>query len=100
MKTYITLRSTLSNASWIQRGAAALLMVALMFTLALALRPNAHMPASTSPVRQAAPAVLSPTMPVIGTGSAYDGGAYVTERPVVLSPTMPVIGTGSAYDGQ
>jgi hypothetical protein len=101
MKTYITLRSTLSNASWIQRGAAALLlMAALIITLTLALRPNTHIPASAPPVRQAAPAVLKPTMPVIGTGSAYNGGTYVTERPVVLKPTMPVIGTGSAYNGQ
>jgi len=32
MKTYITLRSTLSNVSWTRRGAAALLMAALTFT--------------------------------------------------------------------
>jgi hypothetical protein len=100
MRNYITFRSTLSNASWIQRGAAALLMAALMFTLTLALRPSTHAPASTPAVRQAAPAAHNPNMPLIGTGSAYDGGAYVTERPAVRNPNVPVIGTGSAYDGR
>jgi hypothetical protein len=75
MKTYITVRSTLSNASWIQRGMAVLLLLvtALMFTLTLALRPSTHAPASTPAVRQAQPAVRNPNLPVIGTGSAYDG---------------------------
>ncbi len=130
MKTNITLRSTLSNASWARRGAAALLMAAIIFTVTSALRPSTHVPAATpavrqaapaarnpnmpvigtgsaydgqsyaSAVRQAAPAARNPNMPVIGTGSAYDGGAYVTERPAAHNPNMPVIGTGSAYDGR
>jgi hypothetical protein len=73
MKTYITLRSTLSSVSWIQRGVAALLMAALMFTLILALQPNTHAPASTPAVRQATPAARNPNVPISGTGSAYDG---------------------------
>ena len=100
MKTHITYRSTLSHTSWIQRGAAALLMAALIFTLALVLRPTTHAPASTPAVRQAAPAARNPNMLVIGTGSAYDGGSYVTKRPAVRNPNLPVIGTGSAYDGK
>jgi hypothetical protein len=99
MKTYITLRSTLSSASWNQRGTAALLMAAVIFTLILALRPNTHAPVSAPAVRQSAPAARNPNVPVIGTGSAYDGGSYVTERPAARNPNVPVIGTGSAYDG-
>jgi hypothetical protein len=128
MKSYITLRSTLSNVSWAQLGAAALvLMAALVFALTLALRPSTHVPAPPSTVRQAAPASISPNLPVFGTGSAYDGGhaatprtprraasalpvfgtgsaydgrAYLAEQPSVRSPNTPAIGTGSAYDGQ
>jgi hypothetical protein len=37
---------------------------------------------------------------VIGAGSAYDGGSYVTTRPPAHNPNNPVIGTGSVYDGQ
>jgi hypothetical protein len=104
MKTYITLRSTLSNAPWTRRGAAALLMAALIFTLAVALRPTTHMPASTPAVRPATPAARNPNMPVIGTGSAYDGQPYTRAvrpaTPAARNPNMPVIGTGSAYNGQ
>ena len=100
MKAYFTLRSTLSNVSWSQRGMAALLLAALIFTLILALRPNTHTPASTPAIRQAAPAARNPNVPISGTGSAYDGGSYVTKRPTVRNPNVPVIGTGSAYDGQ
>jgi len=100
MKNHLTLRSTLSNASWSQRGAALLLIAALIFTLALALRPTTRAPAPTLAVRRAGPAVRNPNVPVIGTGSAYDGGSYVTQRPAVRNPNMPVIGAGSAYDGQ
>src|SRR5262245_40945848 len=100
MKTNITLRSTLSNASWARRGAAALLMAAIIFTLTLALRPNTHVPTSTPAVRQAAPAARNPNMPVISTGSVYDGGSSVTEQPAARNPNMPVIGTGSVYDGR
>jgi hypothetical protein len=73
VKHHITFRSTLSNASWRQRATALLLLAALMFTLALALRPTTYVPASAPAVHQAAPAVSTPTMPVIGTGSAYNG---------------------------
>jgi hypothetical protein len=99
MKTHITLRSTLSDTSWIQRGAGALLMVALLFTLTLVVRPIIPAPTSAPAVRQAASAARNPNAPVIGAGSAYDGGSYVTERPAPRNPNMPVIGTGSAYDG-
>jgi hypothetical protein len=125
MKSYITLRSTLSNVSWAQLGAAALvLMAALVFALTLAVRPSTRVPAPLSTVRQAAPAATNPNLPVIGTGSAYDGGhaatprraasalpvigtgsaydgrAYLAGQPAVHSPNTPAIGTGSAYDGQ
>jgi hypothetical protein len=128
MKTYGILRSTLSNASWIQRGAGTLLMVALLFALTLVVRPIIPAPASTPAVPQAAPVVHNPYVPVVGAGSAYDGsayaeyltgraapstshvpvvgagsaydgGAYGTERPVVRNPNVPVVGAGSAYDG-
>jgi hypothetical protein len=100
MKTYITLRSTLSNVSWTQRGAAALLMAALIITLALALRPNTHASVFTPAVRKAAPAARNPNVPISGTGSAYDGGSYVTKRPAARNPNVPISGTGSAYDEQ
>jgi hypothetical protein len=100
VKTNATLGSTLSNASWIQRGTTALLAAALMFALTLALQPNIHVPPSAPAVHQAAPAVRNPNIPVIGTGSAYDGGSYGTQRPATRNPNIPVIGTGSAYDGQ
>src|SRR5262245_14770240 len=100
MKTNITLRTTLSSATWTRLGVAALLVAALVVTLTLALRPNTHAPASTPVVRQAAPAARNPNVPVIGAGSAYDGGTSLTKRPAVRNPNVPVIGTGSAYDGQ
>ena len=127
MKTYITLRSTWSNTSWTQRGATALLLAALLFTLTLALRPNTHAPASAPAVQQAAPAARNPNVPITGTGSAYDGshygslvsapqtalnvsisgtgsanegGHYGSSIPALLrSPNVPISGTGSAYDG-
>jgi hypothetical protein len=107
LKTFITFRSTLSNATRIQRGAAALLMAAIMFTLTLAMQPNTHAPASTPPARQAAPAASNPSVPAPIAGSAYDGSAYVeyltgraaAHSPAAHNPNVPVIGTGSAYDG-
>ncbi|HET9223666.1 MAG TPA: hypothetical protein VFO07_14230 [Roseiflexaceae bacterium] len=102
MKTYITFRSTLSSTSWIQRGAAALLMTALIFTFTLVLRPSIDAPASTPAIHPAAPAAHSPNTPAIGAGSAYDGSAYVeylTGRSVASNPNVPVVGAGSAYDG-
>ena len=56
MKNHLTLRSTLSSASWSQRGAALLLLAALILTLALGLRPTPHASAPTPAVHQAAPA--------------------------------------------
>jgi hypothetical protein len=100
MKNYITLRSTLSSIPWSRRGAAALLIAALMFATALTLRPNTAAPAPTPAVRQAMPAARNPNIPAIGAGSAYDGGAYVTKQPAARNPNVPVIGAGSAYDGQ
>ena len=56
MKTHLSLRSTLSNVSWFQRGAAALLMAALMVALTLPWRtttyPPVAAPAPTPAVRQ------------------------------------------------
>jgi hypothetical protein len=100
LKTNITLRSPLSNVSWFQRGAAALLTAALIFTFAFAWRPNTHTPAPTPATHQTAPQARNPNYPVIGAGSAYDGGSYVTTRPPAPNPNNPVIGTGSVYDGQ
>jgi len=38
---------------------------------------------------------------VVGTGSAYDGGAYGITRPAARTwPGVPVAGTGSAYNGR
>jgi hypothetical protein len=102
MKTYFSLRSTLSNASWIQRGAGTLLMLALLFALTLVVRPIIPAPTSAPAVPQAAPAAHNPNVPVIGAGTAYDGSAYVeylTGRSATFTPNVPVIGAGSAYDG-
>ncbi len=103
MKTPITLRSTLSNASWTQPGAVALLVAALMFALTLALQPNAHVPASAPAVRQAAPAARNPNVPINDTGSAYDGQSHQQAWVAAFhathsSPIQSV--ASSAYDGQ
>jgi len=103
MKTPITLRSTLSNTSWTQRGAVALLVAALMFALTLALQPNAHVPASAPAVRQAAPAARNPNVPINDTGSAYDGQSHQQAWVAAFhathsSPIQSV--ASSAYDGQ
>jgi len=96
MKIPITLRSTLSNISWMVRGTAALLVAAaLIFTIALTLRPNAQPPAADPAIQQAAPVARNPHVPISGTGSAYDGGTYGATH----NPNIPVVGTGSAYDG-
>jgi hypothetical protein len=53
--------------------------------------------AASEPQQQ--PAVAAP---VARSGSAYDASAYVeylTARPAASSPNVPVIGTGSVYDG-
>src|SRR5262245_21973390 len=100
MKAHITLGSTLSNTSWMVRGAAALLVAAaLIFTITLTLRPSAQAPAAAPAVQQAAPAARNPYIPVIGMGSAYDGRAYGNALPAARNSHVPAIGTGSAYDG-
>jgi hypothetical protein len=108
MKAYISFRSTLSNVSWLQRGVAALVMAALIFTLALAWRANLQPPAARPPaaIPAAQPSANSTSL---GIRSPYDSSAYVeylTPRmPIVAppvaapNPNMPVIGAGSAYDG-
>ena len=40
------------------------------------------------------PALRNPNVPISGTGSAYDGGAYGTVRPALHNPNMPISGTG------
>jgi hypothetical protein len=101
MKTHITLRSTFSNTSWFQRGAAALLLAVVILTLTLlALLPNTPAPVAPPVVRQAAPAARNPNVPISGTGSAYDGGHYGSRVPAPrASSNVPISGTGSAYDG-
>src|SRR5262245_40559480 len=98
MKTYITLRSAIDNTSWLQRGAAALLVAALGLTLALAVRPNTSAPAAAPAIQQAAPAARDPNVPINGIGSAYDGGQYSATRPATFSSSVPVVGTGLAYN--
>src|SRR6476660_2373892 len=100
MKAHITLRSTLSNTSWMVRGAAALLLAMFIFTLTLALLANPPAPVATPAIGQAAPAARSPNVPISSFGSAYDGGQYGDLASVARhSPSLPVLGTGSAYDG-
>jgi len=99
MKTPITLRSTLNNASWTQRGAAALLAAALIFTLTLALRATTHTPAAAPAVRQAAPAAHNSNVAIGSTGSAYDGRAYWAGQPAAHNSNVSIGSTGSAYDG-
>lgn len=109
MKTYITLRSTLSSVSWLQRVAAALVLAALMLSLGLAWRANLRPPAARAPA--AIPAAQpSANHPSLGIRSPYDSSAYVeylTPRMRIVAPpaaarnpNTPAIGTGSAYDGQ
>jgi hypothetical protein len=103
MKTYITLRSTLSSASRMQRSVAALLIVAPMLAFTLAWRANTSWQAPVSAAKpapvQAAPAARHAYVPALGTGSVYDGGAY-GQQPAARSPYVPALGTGSVYDGQ
>jgi hypothetical protein len=102
MKAQINLRSTLSNTTSVQRGSAALAALVLMALIGALLiylsRPSAQA-IPTARVSVPAPRV-SPNVPVIGTGSVYDGGHYGGLRPAPrVSPNVPVIGTGSVYDG-
>src|SRR3954471_2996254 len=99
MKAHITLRSTLSNTSSLQRGGAALALMALISALLIYVaRPSAQ----SIPRAQVGIPVqrTSPNVPISGTGSAYDGGHYTGALPVTrVSPNVPISGTGSAYDG-
>jgi hypothetical protein len=79
--------------------------------------PAVVQPQQAAPVVQQRPAVAAP---VAGSGSAYDGSAYVeyltarpaasnpnvpayveylTARPAASNPNVPAFGTGSVYDG-
>jgi hypothetical protein len=61
--------------------------------------PAVAQPHQAAPAVRQQPAVAAP---VAGSGSAYDGSAYVeylTARPAASNPNMPAIGTGSVYDG-
>jgi hypothetical protein len=102
MKAQINLRSTLNNTTTLQRGSAALAAVALMALIG-ALLIYAARP-STQPIPKARVSIpaqhVSPNLPVIGAGSAYDGGHYTGALPAKrVSPNLSTIGTGSAYDG-
>ena len=102
MKTNITPLTTQSNTLWIQRGAVTLLLLAVLtFAIVLAVRPNTHAAAPIPSAQQSGLVdVSNPNNPIVGTGSAYDGGSYVTKQPTVSNPNNPIVGTGSAYDGQ
>src|SRR6476661_8197058 len=102
MKAQFNLRSTLSNTTSLQRGSAALAALVLMALIGMLLinvsRPSAL---SIPMARVSVPAQrVSPNVPVIGTGSAYDGGHYgsavTTGRATIKRLDF---GTGSAYDG-
>jgi len=48
----------------------------------------------------ARPAASNPNVPAIGTGSVYDGGHYGSSISAPqTAPNVPISGTGSAYDG-
>jgi hypothetical protein len=123
MKAHINLRSTLSNTTTLQRGSAALAALALMALIGALLvyvsRPSAQSiprPRASVPAQRVSP---NPNVPISGTGSAYDGGAYGSLRqalripnsvahapaaapvaaPALRNPNVPISGTGSAYDG-
>src|SRR5436190_1194455 len=102
MKAQINLRATLRNTTAWQRGSAALAALVLMALIGALLiylpRPSAL---SIPTARVSVPAQrVSPNLPVIGTGSAYDSGHYTGSLPAQrVSPNLPVIGTGSVYDG-
>ena len=101
MKAQINLRSTFRNTTTLQRRSAALtalVLTALIGTLLIYIaRPSAQ---SIPTGRVSLPAHRGNNVPVIGTGSAYDGGHYVDTLPIRHSlPNLSKIGTGSVYDG-
>jgi hypothetical protein len=100
MKAQINLRSTLNTTTAWQRGSAALAALALMI-LAGALLMYVSRPSVQSIPRAHVniPASLGHNAPAIGTGSAYDGGHYVSAAPAEVVLKQPGFGTGSVYDG-
>src|SRR6266508_4490933 len=102
MKAQINLRATLRNTTAWQRGSAALAALVLMALIGALLIDVARPSAQAIPTaRVSVPAQrVSPNVPVIGSGSAYDGGHYTGSLPVNhVSPNVPISGTGSVYDG-
>jgi hypothetical protein len=100
MKAQINLRATLSNTTALQRGSAALALMALIGALLIdGARPSA--PAIPT-ARVSVPAQrVSPNVPISGAGSAYDGRHYTGALPAQrVSPNVPISGAGSAYDGR
>ena len=99
MKAQITLRSTLSNSTALQRWSVALVALALIGALLVYVaRPPAPL---LSTARVSAPAQRGNSMLDFGTGSVYDGGHYVDWQPAKrVSPTALDFGTGSVYDGR
>jgi hypothetical protein len=73
MKAQNNLGGTLGSATWFQRGAAVLAAV-LLATAGTSL-VRLTLPAAQAPA--AAPALYSPNAPISGTGSVYDGSAYM-----------------------
>jgi hypothetical protein len=102
VNTHDNFRPTIGVIVWFWGGAAlvAALLVGLAAGMALARQSG---PSVQAPVALAGPDTSR------GSGSAYDGSAYVeyltprmpidTPSSVAPNPNRPVIGTGSAYDG-
>jgi hypothetical protein len=90
VKTHNNLYTTIGNTTWLQRGVVALTILLLVAAAGLGIvglpRPVAQAPAAV-PVAPAAPATSNPNVPVIGAGSAYDGGSYGAAQPA--APTQP-----------
>jgi hypothetical protein len=106
MKTYFNLRSTIGNSSWPQRALivmAALVVVAVVSIMLMqALRPDLGVAPAAPPAPVVNTAPNSNNTPISGTGSAYNGSAYVEyllAAPAAQNPNVPISGTGSAYDG-
>jgi hypothetical protein len=102
MKAYNNLRTMIHSTFWFQLSVAALaaLLLATAIGIGLARLPYPVVQAPAAPrVRLAVPALRNPNVPISGTGSAYDGGAYGTVRPATHNPNVPISGTGSAYNG-
>jgi hypothetical protein len=87
VKTHNNLYTTIGNTTWLQRGVVALTILLLVAAAGLGIvglpRPVTQAPA-TAP---AAPAASNPNVPVIGAGSAYDGGSYGAAQPAASAQT-------------